>query len=77
MAETEKVVVLGVKTNDAIKNVRDLRENIKLLKDALNDENLTMEQNADILTQLRENQNALKDAMYQSSKSTEELIKQS
>ena len=77
MAETEKVVVLGVKTNDAIKNVRDLRENIKLLKDALNDENLTMEQNADILTQLRENQNALKDAMYQSSKSTDELIKQS
>lgn len=77
MAETEKVVVLGVKTNDAIKNVRDLRENIKLLKDALNDENLTMEQNADVLTQLRENQNALKDAMYQSSKSTDELIKQS
>lgn len=77
MANTEHVVVLGVKTGDAIQNVADLKNNIKLLKEALNDERFSMEQNADVLDQLRENQNALKDAMYQSAKSTDELIAES
>lgn len=77
MANTEHVVVLGVKTGDAIQNVADLKNNIKLLKEALNDETMTMEQNKDVLDQLRQNQNELKDAMYQSAKSTDELIAES
>lgn len=77
MANTEHVVVLGVKTGDAIQNVADLKNNIKLLKEALNDETMTMEQNKDVLGQLRQNQNELKDAMYQSAKSTDELIAES
>lgn len=77
MTNTEHVVVLGVKTGDAIQNVADLKNNIKLLKEALNDETMTMEQNKDVLDQLRQNQNELKDAMYQSAKSTDELIAES
>ena len=77
MANTEHVVVLGVKTGDAIKNVADLKSNIKLLKEALNDETMTMEQNKDVLDQLRESQNQLKDTMYSTAKSTDELIAQS
>ena len=77
MANTEHVVVLGVKTGDAVKNVADLKSNIKLLKEALNDETMTMEQNKDVLDQLRESQNALKDAMYSSAKATEEMLEDS
>lgn len=77
MANTEHVVVLGVKTGDAIKNVADLKSNIKLLKDALNDETMTMEQNKDVLDQLRESQNQLKDAMYSSAKATDDLLEES
>lgn len=77
MANTEHVVVLGVKTGDAVKNVADLKSNIKLLKDALNDETMTMEQNKDVLDQLRESQNQLKDAMYSSAKATDDLLEES
>ena len=38
-------VVLSVNTGEAVKNVRELRDNIKYYKDALNDLNATEEEN--------------------------------
>ena len=70
-------VVLSVNTGEAVKNVRELRDNIKYYKDALNDLNATEEENKATLDLLRESQNALKDAMYESAKSTDDLIEQS
>lgn len=70
-------VVLSVNTGEAVKNVRELRDNIKYYKDALNDLNATEEENKATLDLLRESQNALKDTMYESAKSTDDLIEQS
>ena len=77
MADIEKKTILNVQTGEAVKNVRELRDNIKLLKEALNDANATEQENAATLDELRANQNALKDAMYESAKTTDELIEQS
>ena len=77
MADISKQVVLSVNTGEAVKNVRELRDNIKYYKEALNDVNATEEENKATLDKLRESQNALKDAMYESAKSTDELIEQS
>lgn len=77
MADIAKTTVLNVQTGEAVKNIRELKDNIKLLKEALNDANATEEENRATLDQLRASQNALKDAMYESAKSTDDLIEQS
>lgn len=77
MAETKPVVALEIKTGDAIKNVQDLKNNIAILKSQLNDTKATFEDNARTAEQLRENQNALKDAMYSTTKTADELIESS
>ena len=77
MADSNKKVVLSVSTGEAVKNVRELRDNIKYYKEALNDLDATEEENLATLDKLRESQNALKDAMYESAKSTDDLIEQS
>lgn len=63
-----KEVILKVGTGEAVKNVGELRENIKLLKAALNDQDLSnpegMKKYNELLGELKINQNALKDAMY-------------
>lgn len=63
-----KEVILNVKTGQAVKNVGELRENIKQLKAALNDQDLSnpegMKKYNELLGELKINQNALKDAMY-------------
>lgn len=63
-----KEVILKVKTGEAVKNVGELRENIKQLKAALNDQDISnpegMKKYNELLGELKINQNALKDAMY-------------
>lgn len=63
-----KEVILKVGTGEAIKNVGELRENIKQLKAALNDQDISnpegMKKYNELLGELKINQNALKDAMY-------------
>lgn len=63
-----KEVILKVGTERAVKNVGELRENIKQLKAALNDQDLSnpegMKKYNELLGELKINQNALKDAMY-------------
>ena len=73
-ANTEHTTILNVQTGEAVKNIRELKDNIKILKEALNDVNATEEENAATLDELRANQNALKDAMYESAKTTDELL---
>lgn len=70
---TEQKIILKVGTDEAVKNVGDLRENIKLLKGQLNDLDIGSEQYAETLNTLKLNQNALKDAMYATSSSMEDV----
>lgn len=70
---TEQQIILKVGTDEAVKNVGDLRENIKLLKGQLNDLDIGSEQYAETLNTLKLNQNALKDAMYATSSSMEDV----
>lgn len=70
-------VILKVGTQEAVQNVRDLQDNIKALREALKDETATAEDNAVVAEQLRKNQQALRDAMYATTVSTEDLIKSS
>ena len=76
MAETiETVTVLEVKTLDAVKNVNDLKNNIKLLKEALKDENAELKDNQKVLEELNQNQQALKTIMYGSKQPIEAVTK--
>ena len=63
MAE-ESVSILKVDTREAIKNVNDLKENIKLLKERLGELTIGEDDYKNTLEELKVNQNALKDAMY-------------
>lgn len=81
MAE-ETITIFKVGTEQAVKNIADLRENVKLLKQSLKDlegEQMETEEGwkkyQDTLTELKVNQNALKDAMYATSGSMEDLTK--
>ena len=72
-----KEVILKVGTNEAVKNVGELRENIKQLKQALNDKDIStpegMKEYNETLQELKVNQNALKDAMYATTASWEDV----
>lgn len=79
MAE-ETITILKVGTDEAVKNIADLRENVKVLKQALKElEGEQMEteegwkQYQATLKELKINQNALKDAMYATSGSMDDL----
>ena len=85
--EQENVPILRVSTGEAVKSVGDLRENIKLLKKELEgyDEmiegqlvhvqglEIGTQEYKDTIDELRINQNALKDAMYGTSASMEQI----
>ncbi len=72
-----KEVILKVGTAEAVKNVGELRENIKQLKQQLNDKDLStpegMKEYNELLGELKMNQNALKDAMYATTASWEDI----
>jgi chromosome segregation ATPase len=73
MAATENVRILKVDTQEAVKNVNDLKENIKLLKEKLGDLTIGERDYQETLKELHVNQNALKDAMYGTSASIEDV----
>ena len=77
MAETtiETVTILKVDTGEAVQNVGDLKNNIKLLREQLADTNRTFEENQKDIQELTKNQQALKTAMYGSTQSFEEITK--
>ena len=74
MAE-EIITILNLETGQAVKSVGELKDNIKLLKDELNKAEIGTEEYQTTLDQLKVNQNALKDAMYATSASMEDVAK--
>ena len=74
MAE-ETITILKVGTEDAVKSINDLKDNIKTLKDNLGDLEVGTQEYQDTLDELKVNQNALKDAMYATSSSMEDVAK--
>ena len=73
MAEIETITILKVGTEEAVRNVGDLKENIKQLKKDLEDLDIGTQEYQDTLSELKVNQNALKDAMYATSSSMDQL----
>lgn len=77
----EIVTILNVKTGEAVQSVADLRENVKLLKDALKDAEAQSgseegwKEYQKTLEQLKQNQAALKDAMYATKGTFEDVTK--
>ena len=63
MAE-ETITILKVGTEEAVKSVNDLKDNIKTLKQNLGELEIGTEEYQNTLEELKVNQNALKDAMY-------------
>jgi len=74
MAE-ETITILKIGTEEAVKNINDLRNNIKTLKENLGDLEIGTQEYQDTLDELKVNQNALKDAMYATSSSMEDVAK--
>ena len=72
MAETEQITILKLKTEGA-ESVKDLRENIKALKQIVDEATIGTDEYQDALNLLKVNQNALKDAMYATSSSLENV----
>ena len=74
MAQTEEVVtILRVGTEEAVRSVNDLKENIKILKGNLGELTIGSQEYQDTLEELKVNQNALKDAMYATTGSMEDV----
>ena len=71
----EEAIILKVGTEDAVKSVNDLKENIKLLKTSLGDLEIGTQEYQNTLDELKVNQNALKDAMYATSTSMDDVAK--
>lgn len=85
MAE-ETISILKVETQEAVKNISDLRSNIKALKEGftdaqgqmhkgLKDLDIGSQEYKDTLEELKVNQAALKDAMYATTSSMEDVAK--
>ena len=74
MAE-ETIQILRVDTGEAVKSVNDLRENVKILKERLGDLEIGTTEYQDTLEELKVNQAAVKDAMYATTASMDDLAK--
>lgn len=74
MAE-ETITILKVGTEEAVQNINDLKNNVKILKDTLGDLEIGTEEYRNTLDELKVNQNALKDAMYATSSSMDDVAK--
>ena len=72
MAE-ETITILKVGTDEAVKSVNDLKENIKALKQNLGELEIGTDAYQTTLEELKVNQNALKDAMYATTTSMEDV----
>ena len=69
----ETITILKVGTDEAVKSVNDLKENIKTLKQNLGELEIGTEAYQTTLEELKVNQNALKDAMYATTTSMEDV----
>ncbi len=69
----DKVIILSVETGQAVKNVGELRENVKTYKKQLEDLNIGSTEYQKTLKNLNESQKALKDAMYATNTSMEDV----
>lgn len=74
MAE-ETIPIIRIETGEAVKSVNDLRENVKILKDRLGDLEIGTTEYQDTLEELKVNQAAVKDAMYATTASMDDLAK--
>ena len=74
MAE-ETIQILRVDNGEAVKSVNDLRENVKILKERLGDLEIGTTEYQDTLEELKVNQAAVKDAMYATTASMDDLAK--
>lgn len=72
MAE-ETITILKVGTEEAVRSVNDLKDNIKVLKQNLGELEIGTEKYQTTLEELKVNQNALKDAMYATTTSMEDV----
>lgn len=70
----ESVVILKVGTTEAVKSVNDLKDNIKELKKTLGTLEIGSEEYQNVLKELTVNQNALKDAMYATTGTMEDVV---
>ena len=66
--------VLTLKTGDAIKNVQDLKDNIVLLKEKIATLDIGTKEYQDRVQQLQENQAALRNAMYGTAASMQQVM---
>lgn len=73
----EEVQIIRIDTGDAIRNVGELKEYIKDLKKSLDDTDKSFEENAKDAEALRAAQAELRDAMYATTTSAEDLLKAS
>lgn len=69
-----KETILKVQTGEAVKSVQDLKDNIKAYKESLADLAIGTEEYQETLTLLKQNQSALKDAMYGTAASFEDVM---
>lgn len=67
------VSIIRVETGEAVKSVNDLKENVKILKERLGDLQIGSKEYQDTLEKLHQNQNAIKDAMYATNSTMEQV----
>ena len=72
MAE-DSVTIIKIETGQAVQSVNDLRQNISLLKQQIGETTIGTAEYQNLLKQLKENQSALKDAMYGTANSLEQI----
>lgn len=74
MADVD-VTILRVDTREAVQSIADLRDNIKILKQRLNEASIGTKEFQNTQKELTENQNALRNAMHASTASIEQVSK--
>lgn len=74
MAE-ETIQILRIETGEAVTSVKELRENVKILKERLAELPIGTTEYQEALEELKVNQNAVKDAMYATSASMDDVAK--
>lgn len=75
MAETEVKTIITVETGQSAYTLGELRENVKKLKSALDEQEVGSKEYQKTLQDLQVSQNALRDAMYGTTTSVEDLNK--